>query len=578
MFLPLNKSEAEQLSWDELDIIFVSGDCYIDSPHIGVALLGKWLVRNGFRVGIVAQPRLDCPDDILQLGRPRLFWGVTGGSVDSMVANYTALKKHRRSDDYTPGGINNSRPDRALIAYTNLIRQHCKPSPPIVLGGIEASLRRVAHYDFWSNAIRRSILFDAKADYLLYGMAERSILELAQGLRDQTRIDDIRGLCRISKEPVAGYHQLASFEDVRTDKEAFTEMFRQFYDNLDPVSGVGVAQRHSDRWLINNPAAKPLSTSEMDAVYDIDFEREAHPSYRRLGDVPALNTIRHSIPTHRGCYGECNFCGITVHQGRRVQWRSQRSILHEAEQVSKLDDFKGYLTLGGSPTGNMYGFECARKDREGACRDKHCMTPDICSELPVKHSGQMSMLEKIRALDGVKKVFVTSGIRHDLILADKNHGKPFLRDLIDHSISGQMKIAPEHSDPAVLDLMGKPSSNGTKVFAELYKQMVRQSGSKQFLTYYLIAAHPGCDDRAMYALRQFMTEEMKLTPEQVQVFTPLPSTWSAVMYYTERDPFTGKKLFVEKRPEKKEHQKKIVTGNSSHKKPNKPANSKRGFK
>jgi len=553
-------AEAEQLGWNQLDIILVTGDCYIDSPHMGVAVIGKWLVVHGFRVGVIAQPDIESADDITRLGAPLLFWGVTGGSVDSMVANYTALKKRRQFDDYTPGGVNEKRPDRAIMVYANLIRRYFKPSPPIVLGGMEASLRRVAHYDFWTNSVRRSLLFDAKADYILYGMAERSVVGLAERLRDNEPVDDLRGLCRIAKEPPENALHLPSYEESAEDKGTFIEMFRSFYNNNDPITARPMVQKTGDRWLVHNPPSAPLSVSEMDSVYDLDYERSVHPSYEGLGVVTALDTIRFSIATHRGCYGECNFCGITAHQGRTVQWRSQRSIVAEAEQMARRPDFHGYLTLGGAPTGNMYGFECHRKHRTGACADRHCMTPTICEELNVNHSRQTLLLEKIRAVKGVRKVFNTSGMRHDLVLADGDEGDAYLLDMINNSISGQLKIAPEHNSDYVLELMGKPHSRSTVAFANRFYHLVRKTDKRVYLTYYLIAAHPGCDDQDMEELHRFATEKLNILPEQVQVFTPLPSTWSAVMYYTETNPFTGKKIFVEKDPKKKERQKKTVTG------------------
>jgi len=560
MLLPMTVTEVEKLGWDHLDVILVTGDCYIDSPHIGVAIIGKWLVKAGFKVGIIAQPDVNSPDDITRLGAPRLFWGVTGGSVDSMVANYTATKRRRKTDDYTPGTVNDKRPDRAAMVYTNLIRRNFKPSPPIVLGGLEASLRRIAHYDFWTDSVRRSILFDAKADYLLYGMAESSVVELAVCLREALPIDDIRGLCRISKWPPNDYLKLPSYEESAADKSVFTEMFHTFYSQLDPVTAKGMVQQHGDRWLVHNPPSPSLSVSQMDSIYDMDFEREPHPAYRNQGDVIAMNTLRFSVPTHRGCYGECNFCGIAVHQGRTVQWRSEKSILAEVESITRRREFNGYLSLGGNPTGNMYGFECARKHTLGACSDKRCLFPTVCEDLKVNHARQTGLLQKIRNVRGIKKVFVTSGIRFDLVLADKQWGEEYLRDLVQHSISGQMKLAPEHTDPKVLKLMGKPDSTALIEFAKRFNEMVREGGTKQFLTYYLIAAHPGCGEREMHNLRQFVTDELHISPEQVQIYTPLPSTWSAVMYYTEADPFTGRKLFVEKIPEKKNYQKRILTG------------------
>ncbi len=558
MFLPTTPEELEKLGWDELDIILVSGDSYIDSPYVGVALIGKLLVKAGYRVGIIAQPELESDVDICRLGEPRLFWGVSSGCVDSMVSNYTALKKKRRSDDYTPGGENTRRPDRAVIVYSNLIRRYFKHTRPIVLGGIEASLRRVAHYDYWSDKIRRSILFDAKADYLLYGMAEKSVLELAQHLSGGTDPKQVRGLCLIEKEERDGYLEIPAFELVAEDRQAFTEMFLLFYQNNDPITAHGLCQRHGDRFLVQNPPAFPLTQPELDELYALDFERAQHPYYERQGTVKALETIQFSIATHRGCYGECNFCAIAVHEGRRVSWRSQESILSEAEGMTHHPAFKGYIFDVGGPTANMYGYECEKKIKKGSCSHKRCLTPEICPLMKIDHAPQRELLGKIRQIPGVKKAFVGSGIRYDLILADENHGKPYLRDVVNHHVSGQMKIAPEHTDPNVLMLMGKPGGDELLKFRKLFIDMSEKAGKNQYLTYYLIAAHPGCSEKEMLELKRFTSQKLSINPEQVQIFTPTPSTFSSLMYYTEMDPFTGEALFVEKDLPRKKRQKDIL--------------------
>ncbi len=392
MFLPTTSHEMNRLGWDQLDVILVSGDSYIDSPYIGIAVIGHVLRQRGFRVGVIAQPQIDSPEDITRLGEPRLFWGVSAGSIDSLVANYTALKKKRKSDDYTPGGWNNRRPDRASIVYTNLIRRNYKNTVPIVLGGIEASLRRVAHYDFWSDRVRRSILLDAKADYLLYGMAEKSIVELAQVLQMGGEPRQIRGLCYALGESELdfipeGYLKLPSFEAVAQDKDALIDMFHLFYQNNDPLTAKGLYQRHAGRCLVQNPPTPYMSQQEMDAVYTLDFERRQHPYYEHQGKVKALETIQFSIPTHRGCYGECSFCAIAMHEGRTVRWRSADSIIAEAEQLSHHPDFKGYISDVGGPTANMYGFECAKKLKSGACDRKSCLFPEICPLLLGRSPG-----------------------------------------------------------------------------------------------------------------------------------------------------------------------------------------------
>jgi uncharacterized radical SAM protein YgiQ len=565
MFLPTTIEEVRQLGWDGLDILLVTGDSYIDSPFVGVAVIGKVLLAAGYRVGIIAQPDPHTDADISRLGEPRLFWGVTAGCVDSMVANYTALKKPRRSDDYTPGGENTRRPDRASIVYANIIRRFSKtlhpgqPAKPIVLGGIEASLRRVAHYDFWDNSIRRSILFDAKADYVLYGMSETSVTELANALRDGTDPRSIRGLCYIAKEPVKDYLELPAYELVARDKGAFTDMFHTFYRNNDPVSAKGLVQQHGDRYLVQNPPAPYQDQADLDKVYALEFERAHHPYYEAQGPVKALETIRFSLSTHRGCYGECSFCAIAVHEGRTVRWRSRTSILKEAARLTELPDFKGYILDVGGPTANMYVFECDLKLKKGACPKKRCLYPDICSRLPVDHGSQVELLRQVRMLPGVKKVFVASGIRYDMVIGDSVCGEEYLQEIVRNHVSGQLKVAPEHTEKRVLDLMGKPGPEGLVRFKERFDRISRQAGKPQFLTYYLIAAHPGCTTQDMVRLQAFARETLHVRPEQVQIFTPTPSTYASLMYYTEMDPFSGRPVFVEKDPRKKEHQKDILT-------------------
>jgi uncharacterized radical SAM protein YgiQ len=559
MFLPVTRKEMSDLGWDQCDVIIVTGDSYIDSPFIGAAQVGKWLYSHGFRVGVIAQPDINSAGDITRLGEPALFWGVSGGSVDSMVANYTALKKRRKSDDFTPGGINNRRPDRAVIAYSNLIRRWFKATRPIVLGGIEASLRRVAHYDYWSDGIRRSILFDSKANVLIYGMGERAVLELAQALRDGSDFRTIRGLCYISAEPQPGYVNLASYETVAMDEDAFIGMFRLFYENNDPVTARGLNQQHGSRWLVQNPPAKHLSVEELDQAYDLSFEREQHPYHQQFGSVRALDTIRFSISTHRGCYGECNFCAIAAHQGRTVVSRSLASILKEAEELARHPGFRGIISDVGGPTANMYGFECDRKDAKGSCQNKRCIGAQVCAGLKPSHRRQIELLKKLRQIAGVKKVFVASGLRYDLILQDQAHGEAYLQELVTHHVSGQLKVAPEHTVPHVLELMNKPAVELLTEFKRRFDRLSADQGKQQFLTYYLIAAYPGCTDHDMQQMQHFVSRELQITPEQVQIFTPAPSTWASVMYYTRKNPFTGERLFVEKnRPAKEQQKQRIV--------------------
>lgn len=559
MFLPTTFEEIKKLGWDSLDIILVSGDTYIDSSYNGSALIGKWLMKKGFRVGIIAQPDINSPDDITRLGEPKLFWAVSAGCVDSMVANYTATKKKRHKDDFTPGGENTKRPDRASIVYTGLIKRFFKNSKtPIVLGGIEASLRRIVHYDYWSNQLRRSLIFDAKADILSYGMGEKSMLQLAQAIRDQKDWRDIRGLAYISKEPKENYITVPSFEECREDKFKFIEMFNTFYKNCDSITAKGLNQQHGDRWLILNPPSENFSSELLDEIYGMDFERDVHPYYKKEGIVRALDTIKYSLTTHRGCYGECNFCAIAIHQGRTVSSRSEDSIIKEITHITKDKKFKGNISDVGGPTANMYQMECAKKLKLGACSDKRCLYPQTCPALKPNHSRQIDLLKKLRSIQGIKKIFIASGIRYDLILDDYEKGDKYLEEIVAHHVSGQMKIAPEHTEDKVLSLMGKQGKDYLKEFKNRFYKLNKKLDKKQFLTYYLIAAHPGCSEKDMLDLKVFASEELKISPEQVQIFTPTPSTYSTLMYYTEINPFTNKKIFVEKDNGKKEKQKTII--------------------
>lgn len=560
-FLPTTKKEIKALGWSGLDIILVTGDTYIDSPYIGAALIGKHLVSQGFKVGIIAQPDISSDTDITRLGEPNLFWGVTGGSIDSMVANYTPLKKHRKSDDFTPGGINNRRPDRAVIVYSNLIRRYFKNTVPIVLGGIEASLRRIAHYDFWSNSIRKSILFDAKADLLVYGMAENTVSLLANALQIGKLCTGIPGLCYIDTTVPDSHLHLPDFNTVATDKIKFKEMFITFYQNNDPLTARGLGQRYDNRYLVQNPPAPHLSTRELDAIHEITFSRDIHPYYKKQGAVRAQDTIQFAITTHRGCYGECSFCAIAVHQGRTVLSRSQQSIIHEAQHLTTHPDFKGVISDVGGPTANMYGFECKKKLSKGVCQDKKCLHPKVCKGLKINHTAYTTVLSELSKLPHIKHVFVASGLRYDLFSADPN-GLRCLERIVAHHTSGQMKVAPEHTVDKILTLMGKPSADQLLEFKQTFDKLTAKAGKNQFLTYYFIAAHPGSDMEDMRAVKTFCQAKLQCSPEQVQIFTPTPSTYSTLMYWTEIDPSTGQKMFVEKTSSRKEEQKRIVTEKS----------------
>lgn len=558
-FLPTTKEEMQRRGWDQCDVILISGDAYIDSPFIGVAMVGRMLERMGYKVGIIGQPDVKSETDIKRLGEPRLYWGVSGGSVDSMVSNYTATKKFRNSDDYTPGGVNNKRPDRAVLVYTNLIRRHFKNTVPIVLGGIEASLRRITHYDYWQNKLKKPILFDAKADILVYGMGEIALEEMTRAIDEGRDYRDVRGICYIAKEPKEGYIQLPSHKECEEDKEKYIDMFDHFYDNNDPISASGLCEEVDGRYLIQNPPCDYLNEEEMDANANLPFTRELHPYHQPEGKVKCLETIKFSIMTHHGCWGECNFCAIGVHQGRTIRTRSEQSILSEAKDFNKYKDYKGIISDVGGPTANMYGYECNKKLKHGTCDHQRCVDANhLCSSMKVDHSRNINLLRQIRQVEGVRKAFVASGVRYDLINSDKKHGYEYLKEMVKHHISGQMKVAPEHTQQHVLELMGKPGKQELIDFKKMYDKLNAEEGKKQFLTYYLIAAHPGCTDKDMHELKRFTTDELQMNPEQAQVFTPTPGTYSAVMYYTEMDPVTRQHIFVEKDTKRKEKQKEIV--------------------
>jgi len=553
-FIPSTKKEMKKLGWKQADIILLTGDAYIDSPFIGTAIIARILEAKGFKVAVISQPDINSGKDITRLGEPLLFWGVSAGSVDSMVSNYTASGKKRNRDDLTPGGINNKRPDLATIKYTNLIRQYFKDTAPVLLGGIEASLRRIPHYDFKSKKIRNSILFDSKADYILYGMSDHSIIEFANALQAKLPVSDIKGLCMISKELPEKYIPLPSFDEVKNNKEKFREMFLCFYKNKDFHTAKTLVQQNGNRYLIINPPPAPISTEELDFVYGLSYTRKVHPYDAAKGEVKDINTINHSITTHRGCYGECNFCAIAVHQGTIVTSRSQKSILNEAEKIASMPDFKGYITDLGGPTANMYEIECSKKIKSGPCKNKRCLFPETCNKLQPDHEKQIKLIEAVEKIKNVKKVFVSSGIRYDMILNDKKNGEKYLKKILRNNISGQMKIAPEHTDDKVLKLMGKPSSRLLIKFRQLFEKLKH---NKLFLTYYFIAAYPGCTKKEMINLKKFCITELRINPEQVQIFTPTPSTLATMMYYTNKD-LEDNKLFIPNAQAEKNDQKNIL--------------------
>jgi uncharacterized radical SAM protein YgiQ len=554
-FIPTSRKEMEERGWDSLDIILVSGDTYYDTPYSGSAMIGRWLMHNGYRVGIIPQPS---QEDIGKLGIPELFWSVSAGCVDSMVANRTANNKKRRHDDFTPGGRNERRPDRATIVYTNMIKRFCKDKP-IVLGGIEASLRRIAHYDGWTDTVRRSVLFDAKADYITYGMAEFSNLELANALRDSESTDGIRGICYISGECPDDHIAVPSYEECLEDTEKFTEAYLTFSENCDPVTAKGLCQKHGNRFLVQNPPQRDPTTEELDLFHSLGYMNEVHPSCIKDGYVKAADTIKNSVTTHRGCYGGCSFCAIAVHQGRRVISRSEDSIVKEVEEFAKKPGFNGIIYDLGGPTANMYGIECEKKITDGACEDRGCLFPYVCESLNVDHGRQIRLLERVLDVEGVRKVFVTSGIRYDMILADEKQGKAYVDAIVKDHVSGQLKIAPEHVSDDVLKLMGKPGRKELLEFKRMFDSSNREHNKRQFLTYYTMAAHPGCTQKHMENLGRFCRTVLKTNPEQVQIFTPTPSTVSTLMYHTGKTP-EGDGVFVERSAPGKQRQKNAVLG------------------
>lgn len=532
MFIPSTREDMAERGWKELDIILVSGDTYTDNSYNGTAMIGHWLIDHGFRVGIIAQPDIGSGADITRLGTPNLFWSVSAGCVDSMVANYTPTRKFRKDDDFTPGGHNDRRPDRACIAYTNLIKKHAK-GKPILLAGIEASLRRVAHYDFWSDSVRRSVLFDSKADAIVYGMAELATLEIARRMRDGKEWRDVRGICFASSSRPDGCVELPSYEEVsrKDERRAFMKAFGIFRHNQDPITAKPLCQRHGDRWLVHNRPQRTLTQAELDAVYGSDYENAVHPFYAAMGMVKTMDTVRNSVTTHRGCYGDCSFCAISAHQGTTVVSRSKDSILAEVERMASRPRFNGTIQDVGGPTANMYGIECTKKMAKGRCEDRRCLVGRPCPRLPIDHSAQIDLLDSISDVDGVRKVFVNSGIRHDMIVADRTHGTEYLDLLVSKHVSGQMKIAPEHVCDGVLELMGKPGRQTLMRFKGMFDDSCRRLDRDEYLTYYFIAAHPGCTMDDMRELSDFCRNRLSISPEQVQVFTPTPSTYSTAMWW-----------------------------------------------
>lgn len=557
-FLPVSRQDMLERGWEELDFIFVSGDAYVDHPSFGPAILCRLLEKHGYRVGILPQPDWHSAGAFQRLGKPRLAFLVSAGNMDSLLNKFTAAKKQRRQDAYSPGGKPGCRPERATIVYCNRIRE-AYPDVPVIIGGIEASLRRFAHYDYWTDAVRRSILVDSMADLLIYGMGERALLEVAAELHQGVpvgNVQDVQGTCyRVPDfDYVYDYLKLPSFEEVRSDKEAFAEAFRQSYLEQDALRGRRLAQQNGEYCVVANPPARPLSEEEMDEIYDLPYERTWHPIYDAAGGVPAIREVRFSLVSQRGCFGGCNFCAIISHEGRIIQRRSHASILREAQLLTTLPDFKGYIHDVGGPTANFRRPSCDAQLKRGTCRGKPCLSPEPCKHLMADHSDYIALLRKLRALPGIKKVFVRSGIRFDYLLLAKD---AFLEELCRHHVSGQLKIAPEHVTDRVTRLMGK---SGKAVYLEFVRRFTRinqRLGKKQYLVPYFMSSHPGATLEDAIELAEFI-RELGYRPEQVQDFIPTPGTLSTCMYYTGIHPMTGEKIYTAKSYEEKQMQRALL--------------------
>ncbi len=559
-FLPICRKDMEERGWQQVDFVYVTGDAYVDHPSFGHAVITRVLESHGYKIGLIVQPDWKDKNSITEYGEPRLGFLVSGGNMDSMVNHYSVSKKRRTNDAFTPGGVMGKRPDYATVVYCNLIRQTYKKTP-IIIGGIEASLRRMAHYDYWSNKLKRSILLDSGADLISYGMGERSIVEIAEALDSGLAVEDITYIdgtvCKVkSLNSVYDAVVLESFEDLQQDKLNYARSFYKQYSNTDPFSGKRLVEPYSNTlYVVQNPPAKPLSQSEMDRVYSLPYMRTYHPSYEKLGGVPAIEEVKYSLISNRGCFGGCSFCALTFHQGRIIQTRSHESLLEEAKKFIWDKDFKGYIHDVGGPTANFRGPACDKQLTKGACVGKQCLFPRPCSNLKVDHKDYLKLLRKLRELPNVKKVFIRSGIRFDYLMADKDD--TFFRELCEHHVSGQLKVAPEHVSDTVLTMMGKPENAVYEAFTKKYKQINEKLGKKQFLVPYLMSSHPGSTMKEAVALAEYL-RDLGYMPEQVQDFYPTPSTISTCMYYTGVDPRTMKPVYVPKNPHEKAMQRALI--------------------
>ena len=557
-FLVTERADMEARGWAELDFVLISGDAYVDHPSFAPAVIGRYLESKGYRVGIIAQPDWNDVNAFKKLGKPRLASLVTAGNLDSMLNKFTAAKKIRREDDYSPGGEAGHRPDRATLVYSNRMKEAFR-DVPLIIGGIEASLRRFGHYDYWSDTVRRSILVDSKADVLIYGMGELQIIELAEAL-DQNRFEEslpnIRGICYMSKEiPSIDCVECPSFEEIKADKMAFADAFRIQYDEQDPFYGQPIVQKHGDRYVVQNVPALPLTQEQMDAAYDLPYTRKWHPSYDDKGGVPALSEVQFSLVSQRGCFGSCSFCAITNHQGRIIQNRSHQSLIDEAKLMINMDGFKGYIHDVGGPTANFRHLACDKQAVFGACKGRTCAAPEPCENLNTNHDDYIALLRKLRKLKGVKKVFVRSGLRYDYVLADNN--KAFVKELCQYHVSGQLKVAPEHVSKRVTTMMGKAGKEEFLTFKKWFEEANRELGKKQYLVPYFMSSHPGCTLEDAIELAEFLRDQ-HMYPEQVQDFIPTPGSLSTCMYYTGINPLDGKPVYVAKKGRDKAKQRALM--------------------
>lgn len=558
-FLPINKDDMNKRGWNELDFIIVTGDAYVDHPSFGTAIISRLLESKGYKVGIIAQPDWKDANSFNVLGKPKLAFLVNSGCIDSMVNHYSVAKKPRSKDVYSPGGKAGMRPDRAVIVYCNKIREVYK-NIPIIIGGIEASLRRLAHYDYWDNKIRRSILLDSAADLLIYGMGEHQILEIAQCLSTGIDIKDItfiKGTVYKSKSIEAAYDyiQLSDYETIINSKKSYAESFLIQYNNTDAITAKTLIEKYKDYYVVQNPPSLPLSRSELDSVYALNYERNYHPIYEKQGGIPAIEEVKFSITSNRGCFGSCNFCALAFHQGRVLQSRSHLSIIAEAEKMTWDHNFKGYIHDVGGPTANFRQAACDKQSKYGVCRDKQCLFPTPCKQLKIDHKDYLNLLTKLRTIPKVKKVFIRSGIRYDYLIYDKD--ETFFEQLCKYHISGQLKVAPEHVSSYVLEKMGKPKKEIYDKFIKKYKQINEKLGMKQYIVPYLMSSHPGSDLKAAIELAEYL-RDIGHMPEQVQDFYPTPGTLSTCMYYTELDPRTMTKVYVPKSPHEKAMQRALM--------------------